>query len=83
MVELDNGNGYMVWIKSEKSTSALLFAMGRRIAKDHAPYDIWAQPGYIKTTKATSFTTDISRALSTSSERGNIKEITFDRWGVV
>ncbi|WP_256310490.1 terminase large subunit [Tissierella carlieri] len=55
-----------------------------RVRRDHVPYDIWEQQGYIKTTEGNvvhyGFIESFIEELGT---RYNIKEIAFDRWGAV
>ena len=55
-----------------------------RVSRDHVPYDIWEQQGYLKSTEGNvvhygfieAFIEDLGKIY-------NIKEITFDRWGAV
>ena len=55
-----------------------------RVRRDHVPYDVWEQQGYIKTTEGNvvhyGFIEAFIQELST---KFNIKEIAFDRWGAV
>ena len=55
-----------------------------RVRRDHVPYDIWEQQGYIKTTEGNvvhyGFIEAFIEELST---KYHIKEIAFDRWGAV
>ncbi|MTI71077.1 MAG: terminase large subunit [Firmicutes bacterium] len=55
-----------------------------RVRRDHVPYDIWEQQGYIKTTEGNvvhyGFIENFIEELGT---KFNIKEIAFDRWGAV
>ena len=55
-----------------------------RVRRDHVPYDIWEQQGYIKTTEGNvvhyGFIEAFIEELGT---KYNIKEIAFDRWGAV
>ncbi len=55
-----------------------------RVRRDHVPYDVWQQQGYIKTTEGNvvhyGFIETFIEKLGT---RYNIKEIAFDRWGAV
>lgn len=55
-----------------------------RVRRDHVPYDVWDQQGYVKTTEGNvvhyGFIETFIEELGT---RYNIKEIAFDRWGAV
>ncbi len=55
-----------------------------RVRRDHVPYDIWEQQGFLKTTEGNvvhyGFIEAFIEELNT---RYNIKEIAFDRWGAV
>lgn len=55
-----------------------------RVRRDHVPYDVWEQQGYIKTTEGNvvhyGFIEAFIEELGT---KFNIKEIAFDRWGAV
>ena len=55
-----------------------------RVRRDHVPYDIWQQQGYLKTTEGNvvhyGFIETFIEELNT---RYHIKEIAFDRWGAV
>jgi len=55
-----------------------------RVRRDHVPYDVWEQQGYIKTTEGNvvhyGFIETFIEELATIY---NIKEIAFDRWGAV
>ena len=55
-----------------------------RVRRDHVPYDVWEQQGYVKTTEGNvvhyGFIEIFIEELGT---RYNIKEIAFDRWGAV
>lgn len=55
-----------------------------RVRRDHVPYDIWEQQGYIKTTEGNvvhyGFIEAFIEELGT---KYNIKKIAFDRWGAV
>ncbi len=56
----------------------------QRVRRDHVPYDIWEQQGYIKTTEGNvvhyGFIETFIGELGT---KYNIREIAFDRWGAV
>ena len=58
--------------------------MKLRVRRDHVPYDVWQQQGYIKTTEGNvvhyGFIETFIEELNT---RYQIKEIAFDRWGAV
>ena len=58
--------------------------LATRVRRDHVPYDIWQQQGYIKTTEGNvvhyGFIENFIEDLNT---KYNIKEIAFDRWGAV
>ena len=58
--------------------------LATRVRRDHVPYDIWEQQGYIKTTEGNvvhyGFIEAFIEELHTAY---NIKEIAFDRWGAV
>lgn len=58
--------------------------LATRVRRDHVPYDIWEQQGYIKTTEGNvvhyGFIETFIEELNT---KYNIKEIAFDRWGAV
>lgn len=64
------------WIPDDNLTT--------RVRRDHVPYDIWQQQGYIKTTEGNvvhyGFIEAFIEELNT---KYNIKEIAFDRWGAV
>ena len=55
-----------------------------RVRRDHVPYDVWQQQGYIQTTEGNvvhyGFIETFIEELNT---RYHIKEIAFDRWGAV
>ena len=55
-----------------------------RVRRDHVPYDVWKQQGYVKTTEGNvvhyGFIEAFIEELGT---KYNIKEIAFDRWGAV
>ena len=58
--------------------------MERRVAKDHVPYDIWEQQGYIHTTEGNVIHYGfIEQFIEALGEKYNIKEIAVDRWGAV
>ena len=55
-----------------------------RVRRDHVPYDVWEQQGYVRTTEGNvvhyGFIESFIEELGT---KYNIKEIAFDRWGAV
>lgn len=55
-----------------------------RVRRDHVPYDIWRQQGFLQTTEGNvvhyGFIEDFIETLGT---QYNIREIAFDRWGAV
>jgi len=56
----------------------------QRVRRDHVPYDIWEQQGYIKTTQGNVVHYGFIEAfIEELSIKYNIKEIAFDRWGTV
>ncbi|CUH96393.1 hypothetical protein P22_2483 [Propionispora sp. 2/2-37] len=58
--------------------------LATRVRRDHVPYDIWQQQGYIKTTEGNvvhyGFIEAFIEELNT---KYHIREIAFDRWGAV
>ncbi|MBC7981965.1 terminase large subunit, partial [Candidatus Parcubacteria bacterium] len=55
-----------------------------RVRRDHVPYDIWEQQGYIKTTEGNVVHYGfIEVFIEELGKHYNIKEIAFDRWGAV
>ena len=56
----------------------------QRVRRDHVPYDIWEQQGYIQTTEGNVVHYGyIEKFIESLGERFNIREIAFDRWGAV
>jgi phage terminase large subunit-like protein len=55
-----------------------------RVRRDHVPYDLWEQQGYLKTTEGNvvhyGYIENFIEELGT---KFNIREIAFDRWGAV
>ena len=55
-----------------------------RVRRDHVPYDVWRQDGYLQTTEGNvvhyGFIENFIEELGT---KYNIREIAFDRWGAV
>ena len=76
----DDGEKFVVlpffWIPEDN--------IATRVRRDHVPYDIWQQQGYLKTTEGNvvhyGFIETFIEELNT---RYHIKEIAFDRWGAV
>ncbi|MDD4291064.1 MAG: terminase large subunit [Clostridia bacterium] len=55
-----------------------------RVNRDHVPYDIWKQQGYLQTTEGNVVHyAYIEKFIEQLGEKYNIKEIAFDRWGAV
>ena len=55
-----------------------------RVKRDHVPYDIWQKQGYIQITEGNVVHYGFIEAfIEKLSEKYNIKEIAFDRWGAV
>lgn len=56
----------------------------KRVIKDHVPYDVWKQQGYLQITEGNvvhyGFIENFIEELGT---KYNIREIAFDRWGAV
>ena len=53
-----------------------------RCSRDHVPYDIWEQQGFVKTTEgAVIHYAYIERFIERLGETYNIREIAYDRWG--
>ena len=75
----DDENYYVLpyfWIPEEN--------MRARVARDHVPYDIWSQQGFIKTTEGNVIHYGyIEKFIEELGTIYNIKEIAFDRWGAV
>lgn len=58
--------------------------MRLRVRKDHVPYDVWEQQGFLKTTEGNVIHYGfIERFIEELGTRYNIREIAFDRWGAV
>ena len=58
--------------------------MELRVRRDHVPYDIWKQEGYLKTTEGNVIHYGfIEKFIEDLWKYYNIKEIAFDRWGAV
>jgi phage terminase large subunit-like protein len=58
--------------------------MDLRVRRDHVPYDIWKQQGYLQTTEGNVIHYGfIERFIEDLGTRYHIKEIAFDRWGAV
>jgi phage terminase large subunit-like protein len=55
-----------------------------RVRRDHVPYDIWRQQGYLLTTKGNVIHYGfIEKFIEDLNTQFHIKEIAFDRWGAV
>ena len=55
-----------------------------RVARDHVPYDLWQQQGYLETTEGNVVHyAHIEALIEQLGERFDIREIAFDRWGAV
>ncbi len=55
-----------------------------RVRRDHVPYDIWKQQGFLHTTDGNVVHYGfIEEFIETLGTRYNIREIAFDRWGAV
>lgn len=55
-----------------------------RVRRDHVPYDVWEQQGYLQTTEGNVVHYGyIEKFIESLGERFNIREIAFDRWGAV
>lgn len=55
-----------------------------RVRRDHVPYDIWKQQGYLQTTEGNVIHYGfIERFIEELGMNYNIREIAFDRWGAV
>ena len=77
---LDEDDKYIVlpyfWLPEE--------TLELRVRKDHVPYDVWESQGFIKTTEGNVVHYGFIEAfIERLSERYNIREIAFDRWGAV
>jgi len=55
-----------------------------RVRRDHMPYDVWKQQGFLKTTEGNVVHYGFIEAfIEELGAQYNIKEIAFDRWGAV
>ncbi|MES5112342.1 terminase TerL endonuclease subunit [Lactobacillus gasseri] len=55
-----------------------------RVRRDHVPYDIWKQQGYLQTTEGNVVHYGfIEQFIDDLGKKYHIKEIAFDRWGAV
>ena len=55
-----------------------------RVSRDHVPYEIWKQQGFLETTEGNVVHyAYIEKFIEKLGERFNIREIAFDRWGAV
>lgn len=58
--------------------------MDLRVRRDHVPYDIWKQQGYLQTTEGNVIHYGfIEKFIEDLGTKHHIKEIAFDRWGAV
>ncbi len=64
------------WISKEN--------MIQRVRRDHVPYDVWAQRGFLETTEGNVMHYGfIEKYIDELGKKFHIKEIAFDRWGAV
>lgn len=55
-----------------------------RVARDHVPYDLWHQQGFLQTTEGNVVHyAAIEHHIQQLGERFGIREIAFDRWGAI
>lgn len=55
-----------------------------RVRRDHVPYDVWKQQGYLETTEGNVIHYGfIEKFIENLGTKYNIKEIAFDRWGAI
>jgi len=55
-----------------------------RVTRDHVPYDLWKQQGFLETTEGNVVHYGyIEKFIEDLGTRFNIREIAFDRWGAV
>lgn len=67
---------YIFWIPEDN--------IELRVRRDHVPYDIWKQKGFIKTTEGNVVHYGFIEAfIEELGLQFNIREIAFDRWGAV
>lgn len=53
----------------------------KRVLKDHVPYDVWRDEGWLRTTPGNAIDYDtIVKDILKDAEQFNLKEIAFDRW---
>nr|WP_270351613.1 terminase TerL endonuclease subunit [Ligilactobacillus ruminis] len=76
----DESEGYTIlphfWIPEDN--------VNLRVRRDHVPYDIWKQQGYLETTEGNVIHYGyIEQFIDNLGEKYNIQEIAFDRWGAV
>lgn len=58
--------------------------MALRVRRDHVPYDVWEQQGFLHTTEGNVIHYGFIEAfIEELGTKYNIKEIAFDRWGAV
>lgn len=76
----DESEGYTIlphfWIPEDN--------VNLRVRRDHVPYDIWKQQGYLETTEGNVIHYGyIEQFIDNLGKKYNIQEIAFDRWGAV
>ena len=76
----DESEGYTIlphfWIPEDN--------VNLRVRRDHVPYDIWKQQGYLETTEGNVIHYGyIEQFINNLGKKYNIQEIAFDRWGAV
>lgn len=76
----DESEGYTIlphfWIPEDN--------VNLRVRRDHVPYDIWKQQGYLETTEGNVIHYGyIEQFINDLGKKYNIQEIAFDRWGAV
>jgi phage terminase large subunit-like protein len=75
----DDGKYYVLpyfWLPEE--------TLKLRVRRDHVPYDVWKQQGYLLTTEGNVIHYGfIEKFIEDLNTRYHIKEIAFDRWGAV
>ncbi|MCL8204180.1 terminase large subunit [Ligilactobacillus agilis] len=76
----DESEGYTIlphfWIPEDN--------VNLRVRRDHVPYDVWKQQGYLETTEGNVIHYGyIEQFIDNLGKKYNIQEIAFDRWGAV
>jgi len=77
---MDDGDKYCIlpffWIPEDN--------LDLRVRRDHVPYDIWKQQGYLQTTEGNVVHYGFIEAfIEELGAKYNIREIAFDRWGAI